>query len=316
MIVKRKLFSNDKKKEGSKNTPVADGLIIGSGLGVALHKTPKSKNLIDRATGNINGRLNNLMNKTSDRAVKTKDNKDILDRLKKTAKDRGIRVAAVPGEDGGTYIKPVPEVLIEGYEEIKKKDPEKAKKLVESFKKKRGYDPTKGTIILGENSSAATLAHELGHSDYLEKKSKTTSKSIIGRTAHKIVDNPTYNKVLNGKLLKSSSAAHGFMVGVNSERKKQRGEKRNLYDKIGSVALPAAIVAPVLISEGKASLRGLKLMKNMGASKELLKQSKKELGSAWGTYASGHLSPVLHGAAGDVAGRGYAKLTKKKDKDE
>ena len=57
----------------------------------------------------------------------------------------------------------------------------------------------------------------------------------------------------------------------------------------------------MLISEAAASRKGLKtLNKKLGASKELLKSARKDLGNAYGTYLSTSLKPV----ASEIGGHG------------
>ena len=54
------------------------------------------------------------------------------------------------------------------------------------------------------------------------------------------------------------------------------------------------------VAEGKASLNGLKNMKKLGASKELIKESRKRLGAAWGTYAGRSLINNIAAGEGSV----------------
>jgi len=167
----------------------------------------------------------------------------------------------------------------------------------------------KDRVILGKGilSDVDFLSHELGHAQYMKA---GRSKSIVGKAANNL---RPISEAATGKGGQVLSFAHGFKSGVKNERNKQKGKKSNTWDKVKSVAVPAALAAPMLIAEGKASLNGLKSMKKAGASKELMKQSAKRLGAAWGTYAGQASKSVVSGGAGDIAGRGYAKLTKKKD---
>jgi hypothetical protein len=119
--------------------------------------------------------------------------------------------------------------------------------------------------ILG---SAPTLAHELGHAQYGKS---GRSKNIIAKTAHKLygVDPLVHSKIGNATMF-----ANGLHSGIKSEKLRSEGKKESTWNKIKSVAIPAALVAPVLVAEGAASLKGLKMMKNVGASKELMRQEK------------------------------------------
>lgn len=50
--------------------------------------------------------------------------------------------------------------------------------------------------------------------------------------------------------------------------------------------LPLVTAAPTLISEGMASSKGAKLLKDLGAKKDELEKYKKEMAGAFGTYFS------------------------------
>lgn len=162
----------------------------------------------------------------------------------------------------------------------------------------------KDRIILGKGTLADTdvLSHELGHAQY-ERSGR--SKSVIGKAAHKLMP---ISKIATSKVGKGAAFAHGFQAGMKKERNKREGKKTGAWDKVRSVAVPAALVAPMLVGEGKASLNGLKTMKKMGASKELMNQSKKRLGAAYGTYAGDASKALFMGGSGELAGRGASKI--------
>ena len=67
------------------------------------------------------------------------------------------------------------------------------------------------------------------------------------------------------------------------------------------------MAAPLLIGEGAASVKGYKLLKKAGASKEALKVTRKSLRNAWGTYASMAASPVAVGEASRLVGKAVGK---------
>ena len=54
-------------------------------------------------------------------------------------------------------------------------------------------------------------------------------------------------------------------------------------------------------------------MKKLGASKELLKQSRKDLGKAWGTYGGQALKGVAIGEGFRWIGKGIVKIKYSKD---
>lgn len=171
-----------------------------------------------------------------------------------------------------------------------------------------------------KNLNAATIAHEVGHSEHY----KGRSGGKVGKLAHNIdatLSKPLKGKAVRDRLTKSlkgntAFAGVGFANGLNAERKKQRGEERNIYNKIGSAAIPLALISPRIMKEAAASKKGLKMMKELGASKELIDQSKKKLGRALNTYTTSSSAPVVSSVLGDVSGRVYGKLTKEKKKKE
>ena len=66
-----------------------------------------------------------------------------------------------------------------------------------------------------------------------------------------------------------------------------------------------------MVSEALATKHGLKLLKKSGASKELMKSSKKRLGKALGTYG---LGAALSIGSGELTKIGTDKLMKKINK--
>ena len=219
---------------------------------------------------------------------------------------------------------------------ITKEDSEVMKKLLEKAKKQgvdvcelprcggSAYSPYKDTIVLDKNQTrSSVLSHELGHAQYFKG---GRSKNIFARAAHK-----TYNpmlipggshlkvgkkKIHLDKLARRGFFIHGVASGYKNEKDNQQGRKSNLWKKTRSVAFPAIAVAPILAAEGSASLKGLKMMKKAGASKELLKESKKTLGHAFNSYVSGVAGRhIVAGASGELVGRGLAKATNQKTKE-
>ena len=259
--------------------------------------------------------------------VTAKDAKEVEKKLLKKAKEQGIKVVKDPSFNNSAYMgSPMGKYHRKGIaalaKQIKKHGgSDSAKEFIAGVKRgarlqnKTRTDTLynnagKDAIVMGKVNGTDVLSHELGHAQYMRS---GRSKSVLGKAGHKLTG---ISKALASKPGMALSVAHGFKAGVDNERNKQEGKKSSAWDKAKSVAVPAALAAPLLIAEGKASLNGLKTMKKLGASKELLKQSKKRLGSAWGTYASDVSRPIIAGGAGDIAGRGYAKLTKKNKKEE
>ena len=111
----------------------------------------------------------------------------------------------------------------------------------------------------------------------------------------------------------------GFGTGYRAGKKEaETGEKESVASKL----LPGAVVltpnTPALVSEAAASKRGIKLMKEAGASKNVIKHAKRGYTYSYGTYA---LAPAIaltasYGshALGKLAGKAVKKHKEKKDK--
>ena len=171
----------------------------------------------------------------------------------------------------------------------------------------------KDAVVLGKFRDADVLSHELGHANYLRP---GRSKSIIGKAAHKGYQ--ASGIVSLNPIGKLGIAANGFHSGMKSAKLKSEGKKESTWNKVKASAVPAALAAPLLVAEGKASLNGLKNMKKLGASKELMKESRKRLGAAWGTYAGQTaVKNIALGEGSRLAGKGIGGLIykdkKKKD---
>lgn len=174
------------------------------------------------------------------------------------------------------------------------------------------YSPGRNAIVVTPDAPVSTIAHELGHAHYRQG----PSKNIIAKAAHK-------GTWISKKISRSRNSDIGVLVnGVHSgmvkERNKAKGKKTNAFDKYKSVALPLAITSPVLIAEGAASVKGLRILKGLGANKELLRKAAKQNSIAYGTYLSNHpLRLTATGVGGELIGRGIGKIAKyDKNKDK
>lgn len=125
---------------------------------------------------------------------------------------------------------------------------------------------------------AFALPHELGHA--YNAKSKGLFK-------------------LTNKLYGTSKLALPIMLVALFRRKKVEGEESNTFVgksldfvKDNAVGLTVATQAPKLLEEGAASVKGIKMMKNY-LNKQELTMMKKALGSAYGTYFTNAMIPIL-----------------------
>lgn len=286
--------------------------MIAGGVGGVISGSKLGDKIIEKAhNGLVNSRLT------------AKDKDTVKEALLKKAKKQGIKVFESEGMDNSAYTgdpmgKRLRKFAAWSVKKLRKHGKDNiAKQIVIDGMSEGAGDKTvfqnlgKDRIILGHGNLADTdaLAHELGHAQYLKK---GRSKSLIGKAAHKVMP---VSSLSTTKVGQAGALVHGVRAGIKNERKKQEGKKVGKWDKVKSVAVPTALAAPLLIAEGKASLNGLKAMKKAGASKELLSQSRKRLGSAWSTYAGQASKSVAAGGGGELIGRGYAKMTKNKKED-
>jgi len=149
-----------------------------------------------------------------------------------------------------------------------------------SKKSSAAYDMVNDAVLTQGDKSSATLAHELGHRHYNKEKA-----GKIGKAAHK-----TYQLSGGGRSMVTvspiSAVAAGYVAGKSKARKEAKGEKENFVGKVAPIATPILVASPGLVSEALASKRGIKSLKALGASKEFIKESRRNLGGAFGTYAA------------------------------
>ena len=310
MILLRRNFSKDWEKFSSgedtkrdKDIAATIGALTGAGIGSSIAK--EGDNI-------INKKLGKGIYKGHDRPedIKIKNN------LLKKAKDKGMRIID---------------------------DPYAASSSMHTI-----IDTNTGkaidVIVNSPKSNAATLAHEMGHGYY--NYHKNTKGGKIGKLVHKVsdkidlLDNPgnwLYDskkdtvkinekgqevltkhgkkRLRMGNIVTNAVGlaefANGLDSGLRAERNKSQGKKQSTFNKIKPYILPIALGTPALVREGMASAKGLKLMKESGASKKLINDSRKHLIRAGATYLpTGHL---INAAAGDVAGHVIGKQIYKKD---
>jgi hypothetical protein len=167
-------------------------------------------------------------------------------------------------------------------------------------------------IYTSGTKAADVLSHEMGHAHYDKRKVKSVSDAI-GKVAHK-----AYLKtggMLNHTVLAPTA---GIIAGVRSGKKaaekEAAGEKESKLSRHSGWASGLAVQSPGLVSEAMASKHGLDLMKKAGASKKLMKASRKNLGVALGTYAG---VAVTNAGMSELArGIAYRKKKKKLEKEK
>lgn len=191
-------------------------------------------------------------------------------------------------EVGPMYRRPVPprvmeqiDKAMERLEELKKKA--KKKKQISQLNKVRDFlakaklSPEKEVLLVNPGRHPSILAHEVGHAS----RPNLPAKFISGATTH-FADNPTVgalNLLLGaaGGALKSPGAV-GTSLGLGALRGLTR-----------------------LTEEGRASLRGLDLLRQSGH--EPTPEEKKALRQAWTSYLPSAASDVMSPAI--MSGLGY-----------
>jgi len=179
-------------------------------------------------------------------------------------------------------------------------------------------------VVLGQGGqNSAILAHELGHSHY-GGYSKDRSKNFIVKgaaRARNLADSlsgnnePNKKKAMIGKVGSNiGSFGAGFASGFKSAKDKDETGKSSVLTNLAGYAAPTLLAAPRLIDEGAASIKGMKLLKKAGANDKLIKNARKGLGFAFGSYVVDSATPFLSAAGGRVAGKIAYKLKKKKSK--
>ena len=197
----------------------------------------------------------------------------------------------------------IPEDNKKVYEKLKSIAKERGIKDIKEVKSGSFYDLEKDTININRKKLAASLSHEMGHRHYDKEKAKTLGDKI-GKLAHKLYR-------LDNKGILAVSVLNGLHSGINKANKESKGEKESKFNKHKSWVVPLALSTPLLVSEALATKHGLKLLKKSGASKELMKSSKKRLGKALGTYG---LGAALSIGSGELTKFGTDKLIKKINK--
>lgn len=196
------------------------------------------------------------------------EDKELFEKLTKLAKEKGVDTNGGPSPLGPAYI-----------------------------------DKLDTIVGLEEGKGADYLSHELGHRHYFKEK----EAKKVGKAAHKIYGG-TGGSLVHGIVVPvASGIAAGKIAGKRKAEKEAKGEKESFVNKHAAWAAPLAATAPMLISEAAASRHGIKSLKAAGASKKYLKEAKKNLATAYGTYAT-------KAVAGSALGQAVKESTYRKEK--
>lgn len=153
--------------------------------------------------------------------------------------------------------------------------------------------------------NAIELAHELGHSDNYWNRDKQAVRKYK-------LDFENIGNVANESKLFPALLANSFHSGFTTERNRLGHKKTNPLVAYKGVGLSAAAQVPTLIEEGRASLKGLKLLKDAGATSDEMRQARKGLANAYGTYLLNAGINVGLNAGAHLAGVGAANLGNKR----
>lgn len=319
-----RLFAKKKSEEEKKESKKATLEGIGAGMLVGTAAN---------TLGSLGAQelVNNMKN---GKRISEAENKALTEKLLDKAKKSGIEVIDAPGGANSAYYglesaQKHRNRAKKIYNKLKSKNPKAAEKFKDSVEavaersaKSSGMSGTgkhlgKDLVAVGEGrlADADILSHELGHSALgAGKIGKGRSKDIVGKGAHKL-----YNA---GKFGMSAGTivggVTGYKSGLKAAKLEAEGKKEKTWDKVKSVAIPAAMVSPILVSEAAASRHGIKLLKEAGASKEALKTAKRSLGKAWGSYAAVGSAGAVTGAGSRAIGKavGRKRYGKKKEEED
>lgn len=166
----------------------------------------------------------------------------------------------------------------------------------------------KHAVLMGiGRGNPGTVAHELGHATSGNSKlGRAYQIGYIGSSIPQRMIDRTANSHRLGHAVIAANAAHsGYLAG----KAKAKGKKLSWWKKHKAWMLPALIDAPRLAEEGRASLVGMHKLHKVGASKADLRNARKTLGLAYGTYM---VDPALRLANSGVSYYLAKKLAEKK----
>lgn len=209
---------------------------------------------------------------------------------------------------------------------MQKQPSEESAKIAEKLKRlasKRGHEVDNIThigmgpayhnnkIYTSGTKAADVLSHEIGHAHYDKRKVKSVGDAV-GKAVHKAYLK-TGGMMNHIALAPTAGIIAGIRSGKKAAEKEAAGEKESKLNRHSGWATGLAVQTPGLASEAIATKHGLDLMKKAGASKKLMKASRKNLGLAFGTYAG--LAVTNAGMSELARGIAYKKKKKKLEKE-
>lgn len=306
-------YKEDEEKRRKKEKLKGAGLIAAGSIGAigGIKASEKlNDNFIDKAIEHFS------KNNTQD--------KKLVDKLIKRAKEQGTKITRDKNFKNSAYLGTNGGRLLNKLDKKFKKYTGKDNYFKEGIGKELGLGKEsskeigKDIIVMGlGDGNPAILAHEMGHAAMLRKK---RSKDIIGKAAHSkvgdIMSIPTYIVFNPNKKYRRVGEAGflgaGIVHGIKSAKREEEGDiRKSKKERRKGLIRSAVLVSPMLIREASASRKGMKYLRESGASKDTLKQSRKILGNAFGTYASMALKPIALEAGGTTIGYGAHKLISK-----
>lgn len=172
----------------------------------------------------------------------------------------------------------------------KKKGPAAKSAFMDTVKKTMPGVTGKPGVRIFPDSPPSVVAHELGHASSFTKGSNRRQNLKYGGTLLSIRSFRSQAPEI-GALAAQPAISHSGM----SEKNKRRARVLSLAPAIG-------LKAPLLVEEGRASVRGMKILKSAGYSPEYRRTAAKGLMKAWGTYGSMGLTPMATTGAAITAG--------------
>ena len=321
--------NKDKEKRESKlskiiNDPVIYSTAAGANL---LYHGPKLSKMLIKDGGS----------KFLDDLDKGRGNDDkVTEKLKKKAKDVGIKLAYDEDFDNSAYLGGA-KITGKIFKKLNAKP--KVKEYLNKttggdiydligdglgMSRKNAEEYGNDTIVMGLGSNNSTvLAHEMGHAA-MSKKGR--SRDLIGKAAHTpvglILNQPVKLTTNHDKKIRNTASAGflgaGIIHGIKASKKEEAGDIKGANkEKRKGLIRSSIMVAPGLIQEAAASRKGLKYLKEAGASKETLKDSRKLLRHAYATYVGASIKPIaLEGAGTGLGYAGHKLVTRLKKKKE